>query len=92
MRIKAIENFTSGQQTVDDTDHATRVAQLVLKTCPTAQIYIAQVTKVGSSGESVADAEAAAKAIEDVADPTSWGGDIMTMSFGWTHANKRIGE
>ncbi|KAL7918812.1 peptidase S8/S53 domain-containing protein [Trichoderma austrokoningii] len=92
MRIKARENFAGGQQNAADTDHGTTVAELVLKTCPTAHVYIAQVTKVNASGESAVDAEAAAKAIEHAADPKRWGVDIITMSFGWTHINKRISE
>lgn len=92
MRIKARENFAGGQQNAADTDHGTTVAELVLKACPTAHVYIAQVTKLNASGESAVDAEAAAKAIEYAADPKRWGVDIITMSFGWTHINKRIGE
>ncbi|KAL7896605.1 peptidase S8/S53 domain-containing protein [Trichoderma sp. SZMC 28014] len=92
IRIKARENFAGGQQNAADTDHGTTVAELVLKACPTAHVYIGQVTKLNASGESAVDAEAAAKAIEHAADPTGWGVDIITMSFGWTHINKRIGE
>ncbi|PON22527.1 hypothetical protein TGAM01_v208611 [Trichoderma gamsii] len=92
MRIKARENFADGQQNAADADHGTTVTELVLKACPTAHVYIAQVTKLNASGESAVDAEAAAKAIEYAADPTGWGVDIITMSFGWTHINKRISE
>lgn len=92
IRIKARKNFAGGQQNAADTDHGTTVAQLVLKACPTAHVYIAQVTKLNASGESAVDSEAAAKAIEYAANPSGWGVDIITMSFGWTHINKRVGE
>ncbi|KAM0483650.1 hypothetical protein ACHAPX_002143 [Trichoderma viride] len=92
MRIKAQKNFAGGQQSAADTDHGTTVAQLVLKACPTAHVYVAQVTKLNASGKWNVDAEAAAKAIKYAADPTGWGVDIITMSFGWTHIDMRVGE
>lgn len=92
MRIKARENFAGGQQNAADTDHGTTVAELVLKTCPTAHVYIARVTKLNASGQSAVDFEAAAKAIEFAADPATWGVDIITMPFGWKHVNLRISE
>ncbi|KAL9476613.1 hypothetical protein ACSS6W_006454 [Trichoderma asperelloides] len=92
MRVKARENFAGGQQNAAHTDHGTTVAELVLKACPTAHVYIGRVTKLNAAGESAVDIEAAAKAIEYAADPKGWGVDIITMSFGWTHVNKRISD
>ncbi|KAH8131150.1 peptidase S8/S53 domain-containing protein [Trichoderma asperelloides] len=92
MRVKARENFAGGQQNAAHTDHGTTVAELVLKACPTAHVYIGRVTKLNAAGESAVDIEAAAKAIEYAADPKGWGVDIITMSFGWKHVNKRISD
>ncbi|PTB38999.1 hypothetical protein M441DRAFT_60207 [Trichoderma asperellum CBS 433.97] len=92
MRVKARENFAGGQQNAADTDHGTTVAELVLKACPTSHVYIGRVTKLNAAGQSTVDVEAAAKAIEFAADPKGWGVDIITMSFGWTHVNKRISD
>lgn len=74
----------------DLTGHGTTVAYQLMKTCPSAHVYIAKVTVTESEDrKAVPDKEAVYKAIEHAAKPVNdggWGVDIINMSFGWADA------
>ncbi|KAI1273895.1 peptidase S8/S53 domain-containing protein [Xylaria sp. FL0933] len=75
----------------DTTGHGTTVAYQLLKTCPSAHIFIAKVTVGESNGRKVMpDKGAVARAIRYAAMPVAEGGwevDIINMSFGWEESD-----
>ncbi|GAP92965.1 hypothetical protein SAMD00023353_0403740 [Rosellinia necatrix] len=80
-RLKALD---------DPSGHGTTVAYQVMKTCPSAHVYIAKVTIAGRDGrKAVPDKEAVARAIRHAATSTAkggWGVDVINMSFGWSES------
>ncbi|KAI0099632.1 peptidase S8/S53 domain-containing protein [Nemania sp. FL0031] len=82
-----LENLKAWDDTVG---HGTTVAYQLMKTCPSAHVYIAKVT-VGDAAQKtpVPDKGAVARAIRHAATPVSkggWGVDIINMSFGWSES------
>ncbi|KAI1747573.1 peptidase S8/S53 domain-containing protein [Xylaria castorea] len=76
------------QRTLDDpVGHGTTVAYQLMRTCPSAHIYIAKVTIAESAyKKAVPDKGAVTRAIRHAAKPVAeggWGVDIINMSFGW---------
>ncbi|KAI0448766.1 peptidase S8/S53 domain-containing protein, partial [Xylaria acuta] len=97
-RIKGKKTFTDefpnpkgpleNQQALDDSvGHGTSVAYQLMKTCPSAHVYVAKVTVAESDhNKAVPDKDAVARAIRHAATPVAeggWGVDIINMSFGW---------
>ncbi|KAI1345852.1 peptidase S8/S53 domain-containing protein [Xylaria sp. FL0043] len=71
----------------DTTVHGTTVAYQLLKTCPSAHIFIAKVTvRESKCRKAMPDKGAVARAIRHAAMPVAEGGwevDVINMSFGW---------
>ncbi|KAK3364606.1 peptidase S8/S53 domain-containing protein [Lasiosphaeria hispida] len=84
-RIKRRQDFTTTtnpkELCLDTNGHGTAVVYQLIKTCPDAEIYVAKVVQE-RHGDS-ADVEHAAKPRKD----KGWGVDIISMSFGWDHAD-----
>ncbi|KAK3996588.1 peptidase S8/S53 domain-containing protein [Cladorrhinum sp. PSN332] len=81
----------TAQQCLDENGHGTAVVYQVIRTCPSAEIYIGKVVACRDE-DSLGDVsrEAAARAIRHAATPVSdggWGVDIINMSFGWVEAD-----
>lgn len=68
----------------DESGHGTAVAFQLMKTCPTAEIYICRVARKIKE-KWVVDKNAVEKAIYKSIDKRQWGVDIINMSFGWNH-------
>ncbi|KAI3317240.1 peptidase S8/S53 domain-containing protein [Xylariaceae sp. AK1471] len=100
-RIKGHMTFTTefsaprtpreNQQALDDpVGHGTTVAYQLMKTCPSADVYIAKVTVTDSTGKrAVPDKAAVTCAIRHAATPVAdggWGVDVINMSFGWAES------
>ncbi len=76
------------QRALDDpVGHGTTVAYQLMKTCPSAHVYIAKVTVAESADKKAEpDKSAVARAIRHAATPVAeggWGVDVINMSFGW---------
>ncbi|OCK74490.1 subtilisin-like protein [Lepidopterella palustris CBS 459.81] len=75
----------------DDSGHGTAVTFQVMKTCPTAEVYICRVVqKIGDKW--IVDQDAVARAIYQAADGKNWGVDIINMSFGWDYNHRVVGK
>lgn len=74
----------------DPVGHGTTVAYQLMKTCPSAHVYIAKVTVAESDQKkAVLDKAAVARAIRHAATPDAeggWGVDVINMSFGWNYS------
>ncbi|KAF2963803.1 hypothetical protein GQX73_g9770 [Xylaria multiplex] len=79
------------QKALDDpVGHGTTVAYQLMKTCPSAHVYIAKVTVAESDHkQAVPDKAAISRAIRYAAAPIAeggWGVDVINMSFGWSES------
>lgn len=74
----------------DPVGHGTTVAYQLMKTCPSAHVYVAKVTVAESDQKKVIlDKAAVARAIRHAATPVAeggWGVDVINMSFGWNYS------
>jgi len=87
-RVCGYASFIHGEKATDalndESGHGTRVAVQLMKTCPTAEIYICRVVKnVGN--KPVVDKDAVEKAILQSIEKDNWAVDIINMSFGWNY-------
>jgi subtilisin family serine protease len=97
-RIRAGFSFIAGESTADafndESGHGTAVAVQVMRTCPTAEVYICRVAKKDQEGMWVVDKGAVAQAIRKAADraPGGLGVDIINMSFGWDYEDDEVSK
>ncbi|KAF8861654.1 subtilisin-like protein [Acephala macrosclerotiorum] len=87
-RVRGYASFLHGEKPsdalIDETGHGTAVSFQLLKTCPTAEIYICRVVK-STEEELIVDKDAVERAIYEMIDEEKWKVDIINMSFGWDY-------
>jgi hypothetical protein len=97
-------NFVDGnnhrEALKDSYGHGTAVAYQIIRTCPTAKLYIGKVVEEKIvrvvNGVEVKEPEvvksAVARAIRHAADPKGWRVDIINMSFGWDGFDNEVSK